>query len=128
MPRKAKAPTFTWANVSPDDQRKVLDIIGYDGHTIWRAEAIAEVNQSVADAFTRTERSDGSWKGSITRSDTGQMVGELRGIYGLSVIRSLAGFYHEESHKFGRGSEARELTAKIYAHIGGELKSAEADA
>jgi hypothetical protein len=119
---KTKAPTFTWSNTTVADQQKLLDIIGGDGHTIWNAPALIEdgVPAYIIDAFTTVEKSDGSWKGSITSTDTGNLVESLRGVYGLTVIRSLAAHYGEHSGKFGRGSEARELTEKIREHFGKE--------
>lgn len=110
-----KRPTFSWANTTPVEQSQVLYHVGSDGHTIFDPDALKEAGCSayIIDAFTTVEKSDGSWKGSITDSRTGEMVKELRGLYGLTLVRSLARYYGVESHKFGRGSEARELTEGI---------------
>jgi hypothetical protein len=117
---KTKKPAFSWDNVSQEQQIKLLETIGGDGHTIWSAPGLIEdgIDGYIIGAFTTVEKSDGSWKGSIFNSSG--MVDELRGVYGLTVIRSLASHYGESSSKFGRGSEARELTEKIRKHLGVE--------
>jgi len=109
--------TFSWSKVTPEQQAKLLEVIGGDGHTIWSADGLIEdgIDASIVAAFTRVEKSDSSYKGSIF-TDQGR-VAELRGVYGLTVIRSLAAYYSETSGKFGRGSEARELTEKIRTHL-----------
>ena len=119
MPKTAKRPTFSWANTTAADQAKLLDIIGGDGHTIWSAPALINdgVPAYIIDTFTTVEKSAGSWKGSITSTETGDLVEELRGVYGLTVIRSLGRHYGVTSDKFGRGSEARELTDGIRRHL-----------
>lgn len=110
---KTRKPTFTWDQVSRLEQIQILDTIGGDGHTIWSADGLKEDGCSpyVVDAFTTVEKSDGSWKGSITTANG--MVDELRGVYGLTLIRSLARHYGVTSHAFGRGTEARQLTQGI---------------
>lgn len=123
MPRTTK-PSFSWDAVSLEGQIAVLDMFGDDGHTILDADAIREksaengVPTSVIDRFTTVEKSDGSYKGSIFSTQTGETLAELRGIYCLSVIRSLAGYYGVTSHAFGRGTEARQLTAGIRDKLG----------
>ena len=118
---KTRKPTFSWANTTAQDQQKLLDIIGGDGHTIWSANALVEdgIPPYIVDRFTTVEKSDGSWKGSIF-TDEGAVT-ELRGVYGLTVIRSLAAHYGVESHAFGRGTEARQLTAGIRDHLAKEV-------
>jgi hypothetical protein len=121
VPKTAKRPTFSWGNVSIEQQRAVVEMFGDDGHSILNADVLrtdSDVPDYVIDAFTTVEKSDGSLKGSIF-TDAG-VVAELRGIYCLTVIRSLAAHYGVVSHKFGRGSEARELTAGILEHLGKE--------
>lgn len=123
MTTKTKRPTFSWADTSVAQQTSLLDKIGGDGHTIWSADALKMDDPSltfIIDNFTTVEKSDGSWKGSITSSETGELVQELRGVYGLTVIRSLARHYGVTSGAFGRGTEARQLTAGILEHIGKE--------
>ena len=126
MARNTHKPVFSWHKTTVEQQRKLLEYIGGDGHTIWNADALkADAQDTVAidyivDAFTRTERSDGSYKGSLFDGQTGEYRDTLRGVYGLTVIRSLAAHYDVHSSKFGRGSEARELTEGILARIGKE--------
>jgi len=113
---KAKAPTFSWDNVTREQQLAVVEMFGDDGHSILNADAMradSDIPPYVIDAFETVEKSDSSYKGSIFSSETGERMKELRGIYCLTVIRSLARHYGVRSSKFGRGSEARELTAGI---------------
>jgi len=112
---RVRKPRFSWTQVSRDQQAKLLDVIGGDGHTIWSADALKAdgLDAAMIDAFTTVEKSDGSWKGSIFSSETGELQPELRGVYGLSVIRSLASHYLVTSAAFGRGTEARQLTQGI---------------
>lgn len=111
---RGKGPRFSWADVPLVDQQAILAEIGGDGHTLWDPQALkdAGLNAQAIDYFTRVEKSDGSWKGSIW-GDNGQMIKEVRAVYGLSLIRSLAAFYGFESHAFGRGTEARQLTEQL---------------
>jgi hypothetical protein len=116
--RAAKRPPFSWDDVSRQDQLAVLEIFGDDGHSIYNADGLRAdkvVAASVLDEFTVVEKSTSSYKGSIFSVETGERVAEMRGIYGLTVIRSLAHHYGVTSNKFGRGSEARELTDKLRA-------------
>lgn len=116
--KAAKRPPFSWDMVSPTDQVIVLNAFADDGHSIYNSDGLRADNlvaPSVLDEFTVIEKSDSSYKGSIFSSETGERVAEMRGIYGLTVLRSLARYYGVTSSKFGRGSEARELTAGIRA-------------
>jgi hypothetical protein len=119
MPRSTRStrPTFSWADTTADQQRLLLNLIGNDGHTIWSAPGLVEdgVPSAIVDAFTHVERSGRDFKEMIFTD--GGAVRELRGVYGLTVIRSLARYHQVESDKFGRGSEARELTEKILARL-----------
>lgn len=120
-PRAKRPAPFSWDNVSLEDQVKVLDMFGDDGHSILNADTLradSEIPTSVIDAFERVEKSDSSYKGSIFSSETGERMSELKGIYCLTVIRSLAGYHGIRSSKFGRGSEARELTAGLRDKLG----------
>jgi hypothetical protein len=114
----AKAPTFSWDNTTQADQARLLDIIGGDGHTIWSAPALIDdgVPAYIIDAFTRVEKGSRSDIKQAIFTDQG-VVDELRGVYGLTVIRSLAGHYGVTSQAFGRGTEARQLTAGILEHL-----------
>ena len=114
-PRAKRPAPFSWANVSLEDQVKVLDMFGDDGHSILNADAIradSDIPVYVLDAFTTVEKSDRSSVKTMLFTDQGP-VDELRGIYCLTVIWSLANYHGIHSSKFGRGSEARELTAGL---------------
>lgn len=119
MPKRSNPPAFTWSNVSLVDQAYLMDLIGGDGHTIYSAPALIEggVPAYVIDTFTQVERSDSSYKGSIFSTATGERQESMRGVYGLTVIRSLAAHYGMTSSKFGRGSEARELSEGIRVNL-----------
>jgi len=112
-----KTPKFSWADVPVTEQQAIIAEIGGDGHTIWDADKLKEagLNAAAIDQFTKVERSDGSWKGSIF-TDNG-LVAEIRGVYGLTLIRSLATYYDITSHAFGRGTEARQLTEGLNARF-----------
>jgi len=113
--KTSKTPPFSWENTTPVEQSQVLYLVGGDGHTIFDPDALKAAGCSayIIDAFTTVEKSDGSYKGTIFDSRTGEPQKEMRGLYGLTLVRSLARYYGVESHKFGRGSEARELTEGI---------------
>jgi hypothetical protein len=115
MPKTQKS-TFSWDDISREQQLAVLEIFGDDGHSILDADRLrvsSGLPASLINAFETVEKSDNSYKGSIFSPETGERLPELRGIYCLAVIRSLAHYYGVRSAKFGRGSEARELTAGI---------------
>lgn len=115
MPKTQKS-TFSWDDISREQQLAVLEMFGDDGHSILNADALradSDIPTAVIDAFETVEKSDNSYKGSIFSPETGERLPELRGIYCLAVIRSLAHYHGVRSAKLGRGSEARELTAGI---------------
>ncbi len=114
-----KGPRFSWAEVPLADQAKLIEEIGFDGHTIWDADKLKEsgLNARAIDQFTTVEKSDGSWKGSIFSTTTGELQAELRGVYGLSLIRSLATYHDIHSHAFGRGTEARQLSGDLQSRL-----------
>ena len=117
MANRTRKPKFLWSDYTKAEQKTLLDLIGHDGHTIWSAKGLIEegVNPHIIAAFTQDHKSDGSLKGSIEVD--GRYVDGLSGVYGLTVLRSLAGYYNESSDKLGRGFEASELTTKIYKHL-----------
>ena len=105
---------FSWKNISVENQRLLLDIIGYDGHTIWSSQQLLEkgVDAAVVVKFTDKYESDrSSVKSTIFVNNV--PVSELDGVYGLTVLWSLADYYNVSSDKNGRGFQAQELTTKI---------------
>lgn len=90
-----------------------------DGHTIFTPQAFLDAGLpgDVVEHLTRTHASDGSPKGTVFVS--GRAVTELRGVYGLDVLRFLAAALEVEYPDcLGRGTEARMIQAAIKSHLG----------
>jgi hypothetical protein len=90
-----------------------------DGHSILKPEAFIEagIPTAVVEHMTRMYRSDGSPKGTIFVA--GKRVKQLRGIYGLAMLRFLASTLEVEYREsFGRGTEARNIQASLHQHFG----------
>lgn len=118
MPRNKSLAKFSWTTIPVEDQRHLLSVIGGDGHTIWTARYLAEegVNHAIISAFSSHYKSNKrDFKQTITVN--GLVVDEMEGIYGLTVLWSLANHHGVESDKMGRGSQAQELTQKIRAKL-----------
>jgi hypothetical protein len=92
---------------------------GLDGHTIYDpAILVADgLPQDIADKYTMLYKSDGTLKGSLTDLKTGQPIKGMRGLYGKSLLRYIAGAIGADTSiadtKLGRGSEAAELQIAI---------------
>lgn len=113
--RKTRAPAFTWDSVPLADQRKTLDAFANDGHSVYSVEGLLAdgvITQGIADAFSRKQTSDGTYKGTTFSNETGAPI-EPVAVYGLTVLRSLAAHYGLRSGALGRGFEARDLTGQI---------------
>lgn len=120
MAKAATKPAFSWANVSLEAKEKLIEVIGNDGHSIWFDWKLLEegVDPAIVSAFARDWKSDfGSWKSTIYDANGNATNGMRASVYGLTVLRSLAGFYSIESRALGRGFEARELTSGIKAKL-----------
>ncbi len=81
-----------------------------DGHCILAPQALLDVGlpAAVVEHVTRTYKSDGSPKGTIFVS--GQPVAELRGVYGLDLLRFLAEALDVKYRSaIGRGFEAQNI-------------------
>ena len=102
-----------WESLTRDQQRQVLKVFGHDGHSIYPASYLAEhgVPQEVIEVFAETHESDGTLKGSIERG--GVPVDSMAGVYGLTVLHSLAAYHHVTTDKMGRGFQASDLTNKL---------------
>ena len=90
----------------------LLETIGGDGHTIWKASILKSFPEEIQKRFIRIIESDGSYKGSIWND--GEMVDKLEGIYGLSLLGAICqdlGLDYEG--KIGRGFQARAYTDSI---------------
>ena len=97
------------------DARELLDKCASNGHSIFGAESFATdtgcpVHLLDHLGLVRTHES-GSGKHGITSG--GEAVDELRGVYALDVLRYLGGLVGFSSDKFGRGSEACDITTHL---------------
>lgn len=91
-----------------------------DGHSILDPKAFVEVGlpAAVVEHVTRRYTSDGSPKGTIFVH--GEPVPELRGVYGLDLLRFLAdalGVTYRSA--IGRGFEAQNIQSALHAHFAG---------
>ena len=97
---------------------RIARAIGADGHTIYPVEDFAhkaDVPTELLEVagLVRTYKSGDGPKSTITRGFSGERVEEMRGVYSLDVLRTLAGMTGYHSDKFGRGSEAEDC----YRHL-----------
>ncbi|CAN5621281.1 hypothetical protein BH10PLA1_BH10PLA1_17180 [soil metagenome] len=105
--------------VRGSDKEVLLRAAGLcDGHSIVDPKAFIEAGlpATVVDHVTRTHKSDGSPKGTIFVS--GQPVPELRGVYGLDLLRFLAdalGVQYRSA--IGRGFEAQNIQSALHQHF-----------
>ena len=100
--------------------RAILKKYGNDGHTLWDPEGFLKIGipKEIVDRWTHVEKSDGTPKGTIISN--GRIVKELKSIYGLSMLRSLADMVKADTSKcdaIGRGTEACQLTKAILQAI-----------
>jgi acyl CoA:acetate/3-ketoacid CoA transferase len=89
-----------------------------DGHNIMSPQAFVDAGlpQEVVAHLTRTYKSDGTPKGTLFVN--GQAVGELRGVYGLDLLKFLAAALGVEyPSAFGRGRQARHIQAALREHF-----------
>ena len=109
-----------WARgIPPSVLSKVLDLIGADGHTIWKGETFLEtgLDPKLVDHFNMVQRSDHSHP-KATIFVNGTPSGDLEGVYGLDMLRSISvALGLGWSDKMGRGAAAMEYTAKIKDYI-----------
>ena len=97
-----------------------------DGHTIFDPQAFvrAGLPPEVVEHLTDTHRSDGTPKGTVFTN--GQAVPEVRGVYGLDVLRFLAAALGVEYRSaLGRGFPAEHIRQALRRHLaGGDLPPA----
>ena len=102
---------------SPEVILKAADVC--DGHSILDPQAFIDAGlpAEVVGHLTRTYKSDLSSPKS-TIFVKGEPVRELSGVYGLDVLRFLAGAVGVEYMRaLGRGFEARNIQAALHAHF-----------
>lgn len=109
---------FDWSTVSVEDQMKVLDLIGGDGHTVWNPDRLIEKGFPPAAArhFSRVIESDLDDPKQTIYAANG-ILARTYGMYGLNVLYSLAGYYGLHSSAMGRGFAASELTDLTRQHL-----------
>ena len=93
----------------------IVDIIDGDGHTIFGAADFEHLLPAdLLARFTRTIKSDRSSPKSTIFGPGGQVVAQVRGVYGLTLLAGIADALGlPPSTMLGRGSEARDLTRRI---------------
>jgi len=93
--------------------RKLVEEIGGDGHTIWKASVLDGLPAEVRGRFVRSFKSSKRDPKGMIFVD-GARVDELEGVYGLTILRAICsdlGLTYEDC--FGRGTEARRATTAI---------------
>ena len=106
--------TVTENAYSVQHARCVAEMFKDDGHTLWTAEGVAEetgVPISVVKRWERVHESDGSYKGSIWSDGT--MVDEVRAVYSLDAVESVAFDLGITSDLRGRSFRGRALCQSI---------------
>lgn len=121
MPKKtntARNQGFDWSALTIAEQLSVLQIFANDGHTIYDNSYLLarDCPQSVITYFTLTHRSDrADPKTTITKNN--EIVDSMNGVYGLTVLWSLARHYNIASYAMGRGFQAHDLTLQLYERL-----------
>lgn len=92
----------------------LLSVIGYDGHTIWKASVLEDFPQDIISRFVRAHKSNKKdYKSSIFDNE-GKLMDSVEGVYGLSLLTAIAGDLGlNYEGKIGRGFQAREITESI---------------
>jgi hypothetical protein len=101
------------------DADVILRVAGMcDGHGILDPQALIEAGlpEPVVRQHTRTLRSDGTLKGSLFVN--GRAVQRLRGVYGLTLLMSLADTLDVAyPERIGRGSQAGVIQSALHRHL-----------
>ena len=106
-----------WAEAEPEALRKTVEQLGADGHTIWKDTAFPEVPENLLPVHTY--ESEGTGKGEIRSTETGERLDELRGVYGLTFLGQLVNALDLRVRGFmGRGFQA----SAYYKALDGYLK------
>jgi hypothetical protein len=101
-------------NVNKEQLITYLKEDGDDGWTIWDPSKFTEMGFELADLPVQAHESDTSDPKSTIFKD-GKIVKKLVGVYNLTFLHRLAIAVGADTStgKFGRGSQARELTGRI---------------
>jgi hypothetical protein len=94
--------------------KELLETIGNDGHTIWKASVLDGFSDGIKSRFIRKQVSNKKDYKSTIFDNNGQAMDEIEGIYGLSLLGTICndlGLDYEG--KIGRGFQARCYTDSI---------------
>jgi len=107
-----------WTQIPVEEQKRLLELMGNDGHSIYGSEFLIKNNipTSIMLAFGEEIKSDLS-SPSTTIYRNNVPVESMRGVYGLRVLWSLASHYKITSSKMGRGFQAQDLTEQLNAFL-----------
>ena len=111
----------TLAEMTPKQILACVDLC--DGWTIFKPEKFIErgLPEAGVHNFVSTQKSDGSAKGSITDLETGKLVDEMSGIYGLDFLSMVARALDVEYEgKIGRGFQAQTIKRAMHKALGGD--------
>ena len=110
-------------NVDLNLLRAYLMEDGDDGWTIWGTERFTRMGFAKKDLPNYKHKS-GTGKEAIYRSDGS--VGDVSGIHNLRLLSMLAGAFNAEYQgAFGRGTEARRITAAVLPKLDELIKAEE---
>lgn len=112
---------LNWSDIPIEEQKRLLNLFGNDGHTIYGGEFLTNNNvpTSIMRAFGEEIESDTSSPRTTIYRD-GIPVKSMKGVYGLRVLWSLADHYKITSSKMGRGFQAQDLTEQLNAKLNKE--------
>jgi len=94
--------------------KELLETIGNDGHTIWKASILDGFSDGIKSRFIKTQKSNKKDYKSTIFDNNGNAMDECEGIYGLSLLGTICndlGLDYEG--KLGRGFQARCYTESI---------------
>lgn len=93
---------------------KLLETIGNDGHTIWKASVLEEFSQELQSRFIKVQKSNKKDYKSTIFDNNGKVIEECEGIYGLSLLGTICNDLGlDYDSKIGRGFQARCYTESI---------------
>jgi hypothetical protein len=93
---------------------KLLETIGNDGHTVWKPSVLKGFSEDIQSRFIKKIKSDKRDYKSTIFDNKGQVVEEVEGIYGLSLLGTICNDLGlEYEGKIGRGFQARCCTESI---------------
>ena len=93
---------------------KLLETIGNDGHTIWKASVLKEFSADLQSRFIKVQKSNKKDYKSTIFDHNGNAIDECEGIYGLSLLGTICNDLGlDYDSKIGRGFQARCYTESI---------------